>query len=148
MATVAAEPDMEWVLASQRADDGSAAERRAWPEALPSRLEQLLLRFSTWADEHPHNVLARAQHKLVMVLFRLGYGRFDDDMILTTIGRSSGQPRHVAVGAMFIDDSLYVVNPFGDRAQWYSNLLVDPIVTLKRRDRTWTARATRVVEHD
>jgi hypothetical protein len=49
---------------------------------------------------------------------------------------------------MFIDDQLYVVNPFGDRAHWYRNLIVDPIATLQRRDRTWTARATHVTHHD
>ena len=118
------------------------------PEAEPSRLERLLLRYLMWSDERPHNVLARVQHRLVTTAFRLGYGRFDDDMVLTTIGRTSGHPRHVIVGAMFIDDRLYVVNPFGDRAHWYRNLLVDPVVTLQRRGRTWTARATRVVEHD
>lgn len=148
MVTVAAERDIESALDSQHIDDGSAAGPSVTTQAEPSRLERVLLRFLTWSDEHPHNVLARAQHRLVTTGFRLGYGRFDDDMVLTTIGRKSGQPRHVIVGAMFIDDRLYVVNPFGDRAHWYRNLVVDPIVTLQRRGTTWTARATRVVEHD
>jgi deazaflavin-dependent oxidoreductase (nitroreductase family) len=126
-----------------RVDDRSAAGPR-----VPASLERLLLRYVAWGTQHPHNVLARTQHRLVTTGFRLGYGRFDDDMVLTTIGRISGHPRHVIVSALLIDERLYVVNPFGDRAHWYRNLLVDPIATLQRRNRMWTARATRVVEHD
>jgi deazaflavin-dependent oxidoreductase (nitroreductase family) len=128
---------------TDRVDDRSAAQPR-----VPAVLERLLLRFVTWSSEHPHSILHRTQHKLVTTGFRLGYGRFDDDMVVTTTGRTSGLPRHVVVGAIYIDDRLYVVNPFGDRAHWYRNLLVDPIVTLQRRARTWTARATRVTERD
>lgn len=148
MATVAAERDIPFAAVAQRVDDRSAAKQGVTPKADRSRLERLLMRFVTWGNEHPHNVLARTQHKLVTTGFRLGYGRFDNDMVLTTIGRTSGLPRHVVVSAMFIDDRLYVVNPFGDRAHWYCNLSVDPIVTLQRRDKTWTARSTRVTERD
>ena len=148
MATVAAEQDTVSALASRPVDDRSVAQPRALPEAEWSRLERLFLRYATWGSEHPHNALSRAQHKLATTLMRLGYGRFDNDMVLTTIGRTSGQPRHVIVGAMFIHDRLYVINPFGDRAHWYRNLLLDPIVTLQRRGKTWTARATRVTAHD
>ena len=147
MATVAAERDITSRL-TPSVYDGSAAEQRATPEAGRSWLERLLMRFIMWDNEHPHNVLHRTQHKLVTTGFRLGYGRYDDDMVLTTIGRTSGQPRHVIVGAIFIDDRLYVVNPFGDRAHWYRNLLADPIVTLQRRGKTWTARAARATDRD
>ena len=134
-------------MSEQRSPGGLYVEESGTP-AGSSRLEHLLLRYVTWSSEHPHNVLARTQHKLVTTGFRLGYGRFDDDMVLTTVGRTSGQPRHVVVGATYIDDRLYVVNPFGDRAHWYRNLLVDPVVTLKRRGKTWSARAARVTDHD
>jgi deazaflavin-dependent oxidoreductase (nitroreductase family) len=147
MSAVAAELDTQRVSADHP-EEGSAAAQRAGSGAARSKLEGLLLRYLAWGSERPHNLLARTQHKLAMTLLRLGYGRFDDDMVLTTTGRTSGQPRHVAVGAMFIDGHLYVVNPFGLRAHWYRNLLVDPVVTLQRRARTWTARASRVVDHD
>jgi deazaflavin-dependent oxidoreductase (nitroreductase family) len=93
--------------------------------------------------------------------FRLGLSLPDDVMVLTTTGRTSGLPRRVVLGALVIDGHLYAMNPgygqprpgdvdhpFGDRAHWYRNLLADPIVTVQRRGRTWTARASRVTDRD
>lgn len=148
MATVAVERDVELELDIERVDDRSAAARRvprehAWPWP-----ERLLLRLMRWDWQHPHGVYLRTQHKVAMVLFRLGLGRFDDDTLMTTIGRKSGLPRRVVVSAVAMDDRRYVVNPFGERAHWYRNLAADPIVTVQQRGRTWTARATRVTDRD
>jgi deazaflavin-dependent oxidoreductase (nitroreductase family) len=93
--------------------------------------------------------------------FRLGLGIRDDGMVLTTTGRTSGLPRRAVLGAILIDGHLYAMNPgfghprpgdldhpFGERAHWYQNLLADPIVTVQRGGRTWTARATRLADRD
>ena len=82
-------------------------------------------------------------------------------MVFTTTGRTSGLPRRAVLGAIVIDGHLYAMNPgyghprpgdldhpFGERAHWYKNLLADPIVTVQRGGRTWTARATRLTDRD
>ncbi len=148
MAIVAVERDTDPRHDLDRADDRMAVEPRVSAEHERPWLERQALRYVTWSSEHPHSIIHRTQHKVAMVLCRLGLGRFDDDMLVTTIGRKSGLPRRVVVSALYIDDRLYVVNPFGERAQWYRNLVSDPIVTLQRRGKTWTARATRVTGHE
>ena len=86
MATMAAERDIAFEPDARRVDDGSATEPRALPEADRSRFERLLLRYITWDTEHPHHIIHRAQHKVVTTLFRLGYGRYDDEVVHTAAG--------------------------------------------------------------
>ena len=83
MSAVAVERDTTPVTV-EHIDDGSAAGQSVTLAVPRSKLEGLLLRYLAWSSARPHNALARAQHKLATTLFRLGYGRFDDDMVLTT----------------------------------------------------------------
>ena len=148
MATVAAERDITSAPGAQRVDEGSAAEQSVTPEPDRSWLDRLILRYVIWDTQHPHSLYLRLQHKLATTYYRLGLGRFDDGMVVTTTGRTSGLPSHVVLGAELMVGRPYVLNPFGERAHWYRNLLVDPVITVQQRGKTWTARATRVTERD
>lgn len=148
MATVAVERGSVLERDLERDHDRSAVEPGVTAKRERTWFERQALRYVTWSTGHPHSVIGRTQHKLAMLYFRLGLGRFDDDMLVTTTGRKSGLPRRVVVSAILVGDHLYVVNPFGDRAHWYRNVVSDPIVTVQRRGGTWTARAARVTDPD
>lgn len=80
---------------------------------------------------------------LPVVLTRLGLGPVTRRvwMIVTTTGRSSGLPRHVVVYPHVVEGRTYLWCPYGGRAQWYRNLLVDPVATVQWRRGTQTVRA-------
>jgi hypothetical protein len=66
----------------------------------------------------------------------------------TTTGRASGLPRRIVIGPSRIDGRQYLWDPYGERAHWYCNLVVDPIVTIQDSGGTWTARAVHPTDHD
>jgi deazaflavin-dependent oxidoreductase (nitroreductase family) len=80
---------------------------------------------------------------LPVVLTRLGLGPLTRRvwMVVTTTGRSSGLPRHVVVYPHVIDGRTYLWCPYGGRAQWYRNLIADPVATVQWRRGTQTVRA-------
>ena len=154
MATVAVERDISFERGVDRGDDAGAAGLGAPGLADGSWSERLSLRIVSWSMRHPRTLL-----RVSLISFRLGLPV--DDMVVTTTGRTSGLPRRAVLGAILIDGHLYACNPgyghlrpgdldhpFGERAHWYKNLLADPIVTVQRGGRTWTARATRLTDRD
>ena len=80
---------------------------------------------------------------LPVVLTRLGLGLVTRRvwMIVTTTGRSSGLPRHVVVYPHVVDGRTYLWCPYGGRAQWYRNLLVNPVASVQWRRGTQAVRA-------
>lgn len=71
-------------------------------------------------------------------------GRF---LLLTHTGRVSGMPRQAVVEVVFHDagtNSYYVASGFGERSQWYRNILADPQVTVQVGNRVMAARAERL----
>ncbi len=66
--------------------------------------------------------------------------------ILTTTGRTSGQPRRQCVRAIRGDDRVIVVAMMGERAQWLKNARADPEVTQKLHDGTYRGVAHEVSE--
>jgi len=156
MAAVAIERDISLERRLDRGDATDAAGLRAPGVADGSWSERLSRRFVSWSMRHPRTLL-----QLSLICFRLGLGLPAVDMVVTTTGRTSGLPRRAVLGAILIDGHLYACNPgyghlrpgdldhpFGERAHWYQNLLADPIVTVQRGGRTWTARATRLTDRD
>ena len=156
MAAVAIERDSSFERGVDRGDVAGAAGSGALGAAGGSWSERLSLWSVSWSMRHPRTLL-----RVSLTSFRLGFGLPDDSMVLTTTGRTSGLPRRAVLGAIVIDGHLYAMNPgygrlrpgdlqhpFGDRAHWYKNLLTDPIVTVQRGGRTWTARASRVTDRD
>lgn len=76
-------------------------------------------------------------------IFRLSGGRLGGRIVgmpvllLTTIGRRSGQPRTTPLTYFELDGSVVLVASYGgdDRhPQWYQNLVAHPAVTIERRN--------------
>lgn len=65
--------------------------------------------------------------------YRAGLGNIAGRMILllTTIGRKSGNPHTVAVQYEKIDDKYYIGAANGVKSDWYRNILVHPEVDLE-----------------
>lgn len=67
-------------------------------------------------------------------MLKAGLGRWMSNpvtgylMILRTRGRSSGEMRDAPVGYAILGDSIYCLAGFGERTNWYRNLLADPHV--------------------
>jgi deazaflavin-dependent oxidoreductase (nitroreductase family) len=72
-------------------------------------------------------------------LARRGLGNF---VVLTTRGRTSGEPREVTVSPIVVDGVEYLVSPYGDSA-WVLNVREDPHVSITRGG---TTREVEVVE--
>jgi len=82
-----------------------------------------------------------------LTLFRLGLGDLLHMlrlMILTTRGRKSGQPRHITIEFRRHGSTIYIISAWGERPDWYQNLLADPLVTIQLGRHTISALADRV----
>jgi deazaflavin-dependent oxidoreductase (nitroreductase family) len=135
-------------VSTELAEPGTDGAPRVPQEAAPSRLERLALRFMRWTMEHPQAGYPRFILKMSLIGYRLGLWHLDDDMIVTTTGRASGLPRRAVLSVHHIDDRWYTLDPFGERAHWYRNVQADPVVTIQRHGKTWTARGTRLTDRD
>jgi deazaflavin-dependent oxidoreductase (nitroreductase family) len=97
------------------------------------------------AEQIPYpNGIFRHLLRLPTWLYRLGLGSFMSFMhimVLTTRGRNSGLPRHTAIEYRAHGSKIYIVSAWGTRPQWYQNLLVNPVVSLRQGQRSINARA-------
>lgn len=95
------------------------------------------------------NIPARKLLRLPIWLYRTGLGgllnRFHI-MLLTTEGRKSGLPRHTAIEYRAHGSKIYVVSAWGERSDWYRNLLVNPTVSLRQGERSLSAQAHPVTD--
>jgi deazaflavin-dependent oxidoreductase (nitroreductase family) len=92
---------------------------------------------------YPGNIV-RSLLRLPIWLYRAGLGSIVNlmhIMVLTTEGRKSGLPRHTAIEYRTHGSKIYVVSAWGDRPDWYRNLSVNPVVSLRRGTRQLSARA-------
>jgi deazaflavin-dependent oxidoreductase (nitroreductase family) len=62
-------------------------------------------------------------------------------LVLTTIGRKSGQPRSTPLQYEAVDGVYYVASARGVQADWYRNLVAHPQVNVQLRDQHFSARA-------
>lgn len=77
---------------------------------------------------------------MTSVLSRLGVGAF---VVMTTVGRKSGEPRDVTVAPISDDDGDYVVSPYGE-VSWVRNVRADPRVRLRRGGTESTAELVEI----
>lgn len=102
------------------------------------------------ADRMPYpSGLSRRLVRLPIWLYRLGWGWLMGAlhlMVLTTWGRSSGLPRHTAIEYRIHGSKLYVVSAWGERPNWYRNLLAQPVARVRLGRRTFNVRATVVTD--
>lgn len=97
---------------------------------------------------YPTGIL-RIALRIPLTLYRLGLGDFLNIlrlMVLTTRGRKSGQPRHVAVEYRRHGSKIYVISGWKERPNWYQNLLTDPLVTIQLGRHVFSAMADRVTD--
>ena len=67
-------------------------------------------------------------------------------LILTTQGRKTGIGRHTVLEYRRHGSKLYLISAWGERPQWYKNLLTNPAVTVQFNGQDWKAIATEVDE--
>lgn len=85
--------------------------------------------------------------RLPILGYRMGLGGLIDAMqimVLTTRGRSSGLPRHTAIEYRQHGSKIYLVSVWGDRPQWYRNILKCPEVTIQQGAQVCAATAEQV----
>lgn len=97
---------------------------------------------------YPSSPALKYAFKLPILLWRLGLGPLVGRlfMILTTTGRSSGLPRRTAIEFHEHNGRKYVLSAWGERAQWYRNILADPHVTVQTARGTERATARRITD--
>ena len=70
--------------------------------------------------------------RLPLLYWRLGLkpllvrGHFFRALVLTTKGRHTGQARHTMLTHITLCDRIYIGAGWGERTQWYQNVLAEP----------------------
>jgi deazaflavin-dependent oxidoreductase (nitroreductase family) len=98
---------------------------------------------------HPPRGWKAVPWRLPIWFYRLGLGGLLGErfLLLTHTGRVSGMPRQAVVEVVYHDagtNSYYVASGFGERSQWYRNILANPQVTVQVGNRVMAARAERL----
>lgn len=58
---------------------------------------------------------------------------------ITTTGRKTGLPREIEIWFVEIEGRLYILAEHGLKAKWVQNILADPHVTVRLRERQYRA---------
>ncbi len=101
-------------------------------------------------DMYPQTRRAAQMWRLPLITWRLGLGPIVGRvmLVLTTTGRKSGLPRQTMVEYHVLNGRKYSPCAFGEKAQWYRNILADPHVTVQTSDGTERMLARRVTDED
>ena len=79
----------------------------------------------------PHNTLyhrLRFLNSRMAANYRRGFGPTRFVLLLTTIGRKTGQPRVTPLQFEEVDGAFYIASARGQRADWFKNILKNPQV--------------------
>jgi deazaflavin-dependent oxidoreductase (nitroreductase family) len=90
----------------------------------------------SWVEKLPYPAgLMKWLYKTPILLYRLGLGFLVGRLflILTTVGRKSGQPRRTAIEFHEYMGRRYVFSAWGAKADWYRNIEANPCITIQ----TW-----------
>lgn len=90
----------------------------------------------TWIESMPHpSGFLKWLYKSPLLLCRPGLGFLVGRlfMVMTTVGRKSGQPRRTAIEFHAYKGRRYIFSTWGTKADWYRNLEVTPNITIQ----TW-----------
>jgi len=97
-------------------------------------------------------MLGRLFFRAPIMLYRIGLGGLMPmQLLLTTVGRKSGQPRQAVVDVLRHDaatDTYYVASAYGAHSDWYRNLQANPAVCVQVRRRRFPARATTLPQEE
>ncbi|MFZ6026168.1 MAG: nitroreductase family deazaflavin-dependent oxidoreductase [Chloroflexota bacterium] len=100
-------------------------------------------------EVHSPRGLARLAWRAPLWLYRLGLGgllgrRF---VLLKHIGRKSGQLRQAVVEVVHYDQAMgayFVASGFGEKADWYKNLMAHPDITIQVGNQRMNVHAERL----
>jgi deazaflavin-dependent oxidoreductase (nitroreductase family) len=67
-------------------------------------------------------------------------------IVLTSRGHRSGEPRRVMLEHSYMNNRVYIAPGWGERTQWYMDILADPRVTLQHKGKTLGATARLVTD--
>ena len=98
--------------------------------------------------QRPQGV-TRAIFQLPISLYRLGWGGllgWLPMLVISARGRQSGQTRHAMVEFRRHGSKYYVFSAWGERADWYRNLLRHPRVTIQHGAHVFAADAAPVTD--
>jgi deazaflavin-dependent oxidoreductase (nitroreductase family) len=104
-------------------------------------------------NPQPPRGLSRLAFRLPIWLYRWGLGwmlgqRF---LMLTHIGRKSGLPRQTVLEVVKPDPehgTYYVASGFGEKSDWYRNVMVNPDVTIQVGKKRYPAQAKRLSKEE
>ncbi len=93
-------------------------------------------------------------YKFPLLLWRMGFGPFLSHpnrggkrmLVITTLGRKSGLPRHTMVSRIDFDQKNYAVSGWSLRSDWIKNIHKNPLVTVQLGLKIYAAHARRVVD--
>ena len=96
------------------------------------------------------NALLKFFFKVPVWMHKIGFGGWEkligaEWMLITTRGRKSGKPRDAMVDVMDYDaasDTYYIEAAYGERADWYKNMQVNPVFEARVGRRKFSATAT------
>lgn len=133
----------------RRGDEGdtknifSPNESPTHPASLPPASAQEML-------PYPSGGLERWLFRAPIPLWRLGIGPLIGQvmMLVTHVGRKTGQIRRTMIEYHPRQGVKYAVAAWGEKADWYQNILADPYVTIQTADGTQYVKAERVTDPD
>ena len=101
------------------------------------------------AKQRPPRGLKRLLFRLPISLYRAGLGGFLGErfLLLTHIGRKSGQPRQTVVEVVHHDiatDTYFIASGWGETSDWFRNVQKTPTVHVKVGKRYFEAMAKRL----
>jgi deazaflavin-dependent oxidoreductase (nitroreductase family) len=93
-------------------------------------------------------------NQFMLLMWRLGWGPWINYapkiggriMVLTHIGRKSGQPRRTPVNYALVDGDVYCTAGFGKISDWYRNVKANPNVEIWLPDSWWQGVAEEVTD--
>ncbi len=100
-----------------------------------------------WVETIPYpKGLLKLLFKTPILLYRLGLGVLVGRlfMVLTTVGRKSGQPRRTAIEFHEFEGKPTVMSGWGERTDWYRNLQANPLATVQTWRGAQSVRARRI----
>jgi len=88
----------------------------------------------------------KALNTRMVANYRRGIGPTRIVLLLSTIGRKTGLPRVTPLQFEEVDGAYYVASARGPEADWFKNILANPNVQIRVREREFDALAEPIVE--
>lgn len=99
---------------------------------------------------YPDSQWRKLLFKAPLILWRLGLGPIMGYhvLVITTVGRKTGLPRHTMTEYHTMEGKIYVPCAFGTQADWYKNMQANPYVTVQTWQAPESMKATRVTDSE